>query len=93
MNIHNDPDDFHIADAIVAKLMSLPSGTETCIGNLFDEVAPGYEDQDVDLSAIDAEVRRRAQKAHISLITPVQYRIGTMGRVYNIPFLIVKKDK
>ena len=47
MNIFNDPDDFHIADAIIERLESLPSGTVTTIGNVFDEVAPGFEDKEV----------------------------------------------
>ena len=88
MNIHNDPDDFFIADAIVQKLADLPEGTITTIGNLFDEVAPGFEDEDVDLSSIDFEVRRRAQNLRIALLTLPEFRVGAMGKVYNIPFKV-----
>ena len=91
MNIFNDPDDFHIADAVFQRLDALPSGTVTTIGNIFDEVAPGYEDEDVDLSAIDAIVRQKALDNKISLITLPEFRIGAMGKVYNIPFKIVKR--
>ena len=90
MNIFNDPDDFHIADEIFAMLVKLPAGTVTTIGNLFDAVAPGYEDEDIDLSAIDAQVRERALKQKISLVTLPEFRVGAMGKVYNIPFKIVK---
>lgn len=90
MNIFNDPDDFHIADAVFEKLQSLPSGTVTTIGNLFDEVAPGYEDEDVDLSAIDAQVRKMALEKKVFLLTLPEFREGAMGKVYNIPFKIIK---
>lgn len=92
MNFFNDPDDFHIADAIFDRLRALPSGTVTTIGNLFDEVAPGYEDEDVDLLSIDAAVRAKALAAKISLITLPEFRVGAMGKVYNIPFKIYKKN-
>ena len=90
MNVHNDPDDFFIADAIVQKLKELPEGTITTIGNLFDEAAPGFEDEDVDLSSIDFEVRKRAQSLKISLLTLPEFRVGAMGKVYNIPFKVKK---
>ncbi len=91
MNFFNDADDYHIADAITERLESLPSGTVTTIGNLFDVVAPGYEDEDVDLSAIDAHVRKKALEKHISLVTLMEFREGAMGKPYNIPFTIVKR--
>lgn len=91
MNIFNDPDDFHIADAIIERLEALPSGTVTTIGNLFDEVAPGFEDEDVDLSSIDALVREKAHDKKISLITLPEFREGAMGKVFNIPFKVVKR--
>ena len=91
MNIHNDPDDFHIADAIVERLLSLPSGTVTTIGNLFDEVASNFEDEDVDLSAIDAAVREKALAHKVSLLTLPEFREGAMGKVYNIPFKVMKR--
>ena len=91
MNFYNDPDDFHIADAVFERLAALPSGTVTTIGNLFDEVAAGYEDEDVDLSAIDAAVRQKALDRRISLVTLPEFRVGAMGKVYNIPFKIVKR--
>ena len=92
MNIHNDPDDFMIADAIFARLRCLPSGTVTTIDNLFDEVAPDFEDADVDLSSIDAAVRGMAREARIWLLTLPEFREGAMGKVYNIPFKILKKQ-
>lgn len=88
MNIFNDPDDFHIADAILERLLALPSGTVTTIGNLFDEIAPGYEDEDVDLSAIDAIVREKALQKKVSLLTLPEFREGAMGKVFNIPFKV-----
>lgn len=91
MNYFNDPDDYHIADAITKRLEELPAGTVTTIGNLFDAVAPGYEDEDVDLSAIDAQVRKMAIEKHISLVTLMEFREGAMGKPYNIPFKIVKR--
>ena len=91
MNIFNDPDDFHVADAIIDRLESLPAGTITTIGNLFDEIAPGYEDEDVDLSSIDALVREKALEKKIYLITLPEFREGAMGKVFNIPFRIVKR--
>jgi len=91
MNYFNDPDDYHIADAIVERLTQLPAGTVTTIGNLFDEVAPGYEDEDIDLSAIDAEVRRKALEKKINLLTLPEFREGAMGKVFNIPFKIYKR--
>ena len=93
MNLFNDPDDFHIADAIFERLKALPSGTVTTIGNLFDEVAPGYEDEDVSLSSIDAAVRKKALDEKIYLLTLPEFREGAMGKVYNIPFKIVKREK
>ena len=91
MNIFNDPDDFHIADAIIERLESLPSGAVTTIGNLFDEVAPGFEDEDVDLASIDALVREKALNKKISLITLPEFREGAMGKVFNIPFKVLKR--
>ena len=88
MNIFNDPDDFHIADAILERLLALPSGTVTTIGNLFDEIAPGYEDEDVDLSAIDAIVREKTLQKKVSLLTLPEFREGAMGKVFNIPFKV-----
>ena len=93
----NDPEDFKFGDKIIEKMLSLPDGTEATTGILFEEIAPDWDFEDVDLSAIDAEVRRKARENGIALITPIQYRIGVMRKPYEMPFKIVKtgvhKDK
>ena len=90
MNIFNDPWDFKILDEIVARLEELPNGSETTTGILFNDVAPGWEPTDADLSSIDAEIRKLAKKKNIALITPTQYRVGVMRKPYDMPFIIKK---
>ena len=91
MNFFNDPWDYEILDAVLAKLEELPDGSETTTEILFYDVAPGWEPTDADLSAIDAELRRQAKKRGIALITPVRYRVGVMRKPYEMPFTIDKR--
>ena len=90
MNFFNDPWDYEILDAILLRMEELPDGAETTTGILFNDVAPGWEPTDADLSSIDAEIRRQAKRRNIALITPVQYRVGVMRKAYEMPFKIVK---
>ena len=91
MNIFNEPEDFKVIDDIIRHLGELENGTETTTAILVEEVAPGYDADFLNLSSIDAELRKRAKQEGIALITPVQYRGGSMGKVYNIPFKVVKR--
>lgn len=86
----NDPEDFKFGDRIIEKMLSLPDGTETTTSIMFEEIAPDWEPEDVDLSAIDAEVRRKAKENGIALITPIQYRNCVMRKPYDMPYKILK---
>ena len=92
MNRFNDPDDFHIADAVVCEMLRLKAGEVATVQDLVAVVAPGWEPEDLDLSGIDFQVRKIAREKHIALLTLPEFRENPESKPYQTPFRVLKRE-